>query len=189
MKAAIIAAIVSAVVASATATAATMVVTSKNIKDGTIQTVDISAKAKRALKGNRGPRGLDGPLGLPGADGERGAQGPPGAQGTQGPPGPPGAGVVAYADVHPDGAVAAAPFSKNIASSNVTHPTTGLYCFNGLGFTPLNITATRGFGGSAEQIRVAWGTGGFCPAGTQIAVLTATGGVPVDGNFMLTVNA
>jgi hypothetical protein len=62
-------------VAAASGTAATIIVTSKNIKDGTIQTVDISAKAKRALKGNRGIRGASG------------APGPPGAQGIQGPPG------------------------------------------------------------------------------------------------------
>jgi hypothetical protein len=50
MKSALIAAVVSAVIASTTATAATIVITSKNIKNGTIQTVDISAKAKRAFK-------------------------------------------------------------------------------------------------------------------------------------------
>jgi hypothetical protein len=48
--------VVAALVSATTATAA-FVVTSANIKDGTIQTVDISAKAKRALKGNRGPAG------------------------------------------------------------------------------------------------------------------------------------
>ena len=53
MKNALIAAVVAAIVAAASGTAATIVVTSKNIKNGTIQTVDISAKAKRALKGNR----------------------------------------------------------------------------------------------------------------------------------------
>jgi hypothetical protein len=46
MRSAIIAAIVAAIVAAASGTAATIVVTSKNIKNGTIQTVDISAKAK-----------------------------------------------------------------------------------------------------------------------------------------------
>jgi hypothetical protein len=51
VKNALIAAVVSAVIASTTATAATIVVTSKNIKNGTIQTVDLSAQAKRALKG------------------------------------------------------------------------------------------------------------------------------------------
>jgi hypothetical protein len=75
---ALIAAVVAAVVAAASSTAAAIVVTSKNIKNGTIQTVDISAGAKRALKGARGPRGF------PGARGSQGAQGPPGPQGLQG---------------------------------------------------------------------------------------------------------
>jgi hypothetical protein len=75
---ALIAAVVAAVVAAASSTAATIVVTSKNIKNGTIKTVDISAGAKRALKGNRGPRGF------PGARGSQGAQGPQGPQGLPG---------------------------------------------------------------------------------------------------------
>jgi hypothetical protein len=81
MKTALIAAVVSAVVAAASGTAATLVVTSKNIKDGTIQTVDLSAKAKKALKGKRGARGARG------AAGPQGAQGPQGPQGIQGPAG------------------------------------------------------------------------------------------------------
>jgi hypothetical protein len=80
MKSALIAAVVAAVVAAASSTAATIVVTSKNIKNGTIQTVDVSAKAKRALKGNRGPRGFQGAMGAPGATGPAGPQGPPGVQ-------------------------------------------------------------------------------------------------------------
>src|SRR4030095_13469075 len=60
MKAALIAAVVAAVIASTTATAATIVVTSKNIKNGTIQLVDISPKAKRALRGQQGPQGPQG---------------------------------------------------------------------------------------------------------------------------------
>jgi hypothetical protein len=84
MKSALIAAVVSAVVAAASGTAATIVVTSKNIKNGTIQTVDISAKAKRALKGNRGPRGRQGPAGAQGAPGAAGAAGPQGPPGVQG---------------------------------------------------------------------------------------------------------
>jgi hypothetical protein len=57
MKTALIAAVVSAIVSAASSTAATIVVTSKNIKNGTIQTVDISAKAKKTLRGQRGPQG------------------------------------------------------------------------------------------------------------------------------------
>ena len=75
MKTALIAAVVSAIVAAASGTAATILVTSKNIQNGTIQTVDLSAKAKKALKGNRGPRGAQGTQGLPGPQGPQGPQG------------------------------------------------------------------------------------------------------------------
>ena len=80
MRAAITAAIVALLVSATSATAA-FVVTSKNIKNGTIQTVDISAKAKRALKGNRGPQGFQGAPGLPGATGPVGPKGDKGATG------------------------------------------------------------------------------------------------------------
>ena len=75
MKSAIIAGVVAMLVSSASATAA-FVVTSKNIKNGTIQTIDLSAKAKRALKGNLGPRG---PAGVPPS--RPPPSGPPGAPG------------------------------------------------------------------------------------------------------------
>jgi hypothetical protein len=87
MKNAMIAALVAAVVAAASGTAATIIVTSKNIKNGTIQAVDISAKAKRALRGNRGPQGpvgAQGAAGLPGPSGAAGLEGPPGPQGAPG---------------------------------------------------------------------------------------------------------
>jgi Collagen triple helix repeat (20 copies) len=90
MKNALIAAIVAAVVAAASGTAATIVITSKNIKNGTIEAVDISSKAKRALKGNRGPAGPQGASGAPGAQGNPGAQGPPGVPGPEGRAGPAG---------------------------------------------------------------------------------------------------
>ena len=74
MKSIIIAGVVAALVSAGAATATTtLVITSAQIKNGTIQTVDISARAKRALKGNRGLRGL---------------AGEPGAQGAPGPAGP-----------------------------------------------------------------------------------------------------
>jgi hypothetical protein len=71
MKSAIIAGVVAMLVSSASATAA-FVVTSKNIKNGTIQTVDLSAKARKALKGKAGARGPTG------ARGPAGQQGPAG---------------------------------------------------------------------------------------------------------------
>jgi hypothetical protein len=80
MRAAIIAGVVALLVSATSATAA-FVVTSKNIKNGTIQTVDLSAKAKQALKGNRGPRGIQGAMGLPGMNGPKGDKGDKGATG------------------------------------------------------------------------------------------------------------
>jgi Collagen triple helix repeat (20 copies) len=67
---------------------AAFVVTSKNIKNGTIQLVDISARAKAGLHGLRGPRGFTGARGAQGLQGATGAQGAQGAQGPQGPAGP-----------------------------------------------------------------------------------------------------
>ena len=61
-----------------TATAGTAVlITGKQIKNGSIGLADISASAKRALKGQRGPRGYTGM----GTQGVQGAQGAPGANG------------------------------------------------------------------------------------------------------------
>ena len=68
MKSAIIAGVVAMLVSSASATAA-FVVTSKNIKNGTIQTVDLSAKARKALRGKAGPAGARGPAGSQGPAG------------------------------------------------------------------------------------------------------------------------
>lgn len=79
MKAVIIAAIVSAVVASTTATAGTMaLITGAQIKNGSVGLVDLSAGAKRSLRGQRGPRGAQGAPGATGAPGAPGASGAPG---------------------------------------------------------------------------------------------------------------
>jgi Collagen triple helix repeat (20 copies) len=124
VKSALIAAVVSAVIASTTATAATIVITSKNIKNGTIQTVDISAKAKRALKGNRGPRGLAGPQGPQGPTGVAGRAGPAGPEGPEGPEGPPGFDAATFwAQVAADGTLV-----DGVGAVQVGHaPGSGLY--------------------------------------------------------------
>jgi hypothetical protein len=44
----------------ASSSTAAFIVTSANIKNGTIQLVDLSPRARAALKGQRGPRGLQG---------------------------------------------------------------------------------------------------------------------------------
>ena len=59
-------------------------VTSAQIKNGTIQVADMSPQAVRAL---RGQRGADGANGAPGPQGPSGPQGPPGIAGAPGPAG------------------------------------------------------------------------------------------------------
>lgn len=87
MKTIIAVAVTAATLSSAATATTTVLITSAQIKNGTIQTVDLSAKTKRALRGQRGPRGLDG---APGPQGSMGLQGPPGATGLPGPQGPAG---------------------------------------------------------------------------------------------------
>jgi hypothetical protein len=60
-------------------------VASPQVVNGSLQTKDLSKKARKALKGNRGLRGLRGPKGATGATGATGAQGPQGVKGDIGP--------------------------------------------------------------------------------------------------------
>ena len=64
---------------------------SPQVINGSLQTTDLSRKARSALKGNRGPRGFAGPAGTQGAVGPQGATGPQGGAGPQGATGPQGA--------------------------------------------------------------------------------------------------
>jgi hypothetical protein len=72
-----------------TATAAGVLITSsKQIKAGVIEASDLSAKARKQLKGAQGPageRGVVGPAGASGASGAAGAPGAPGVPGARGP--------------------------------------------------------------------------------------------------------
>lgn len=68
-----------AVLSMASGAAATRVlITSKDIKNGTIRPIDLSAAAKKTMRGKQGVQGV------------RGARGPTGVRGFQGNPGPPG---------------------------------------------------------------------------------------------------
>jgi hypothetical protein len=73
----IVGAVVLALAIGGTATAAKLI-TSSDIKNGTIKAKDLSKGAKRALKGKRGATGPAGPAGPIGPAGPAGAQGPPG---------------------------------------------------------------------------------------------------------------
>jgi hypothetical protein len=65
------------------AVAATLI-TSKQIKDGTIQTRDLSKQARTSLKGSAGAIGASGAPGAAGPKGDVGPQGPKGDQGANG---------------------------------------------------------------------------------------------------------
>jgi collagen triple helix repeat protein len=66
-------------------------VTSAQIKDGTIRLVDINPSTKTSLKGQRGPQGPAGARGATGAAGATGAQGVAGPAGAKGATGATGA--------------------------------------------------------------------------------------------------
>jgi hypothetical protein len=55
---------------------------SPQVINGSLQTKDLSKKARAALKGNRGPRGFQGPRGATGAQGAQGVKGDPGTSAT-----------------------------------------------------------------------------------------------------------
>jgi hypothetical protein len=59
-------------------------VASPQVVNGSLQTKDLSKKARKALKGNRGLRGLPGAPGTPGAKGDKGDPGANGANGANG---------------------------------------------------------------------------------------------------------
>lgn len=117
-------AVIALVMALTGSAVAASLITSKQIKNGTIQTVDISKKAKKALKGARGktgPAGPQGAQGLPGAKGADGAAGTPGAKGDTGAPGS----ALAFARANSDGSLVAAD-TKDVTAES--HPTTGVTC-------------------------------------------------------------
>jgi hypothetical protein len=155
---------------------------SKQVINGSLQTVDISKKARKALKGNRGLQGLTG---------AKGATGAAGAQGVKGDTGAPGS-ALAYALVNADGTIDPNN-SKNITQANVIKPvsTVGGYCIEGLSFTPHSAVATVRYPGPGQ---IATGfppnVGSICSSNVQVRVLTwnAGGSAAVDTPFFIVLN-
>jgi hypothetical protein len=100
-------------------------ISGKKLKNRTITSRQIDRRTVSALKNRRGLRGPRGFRGSKGAKGDRGASGT----------------AVAYAAVASDGTIDTAR-SKGIAQANMSHTTTGVYCFVNLSFTPKNVVAT-----------------------------------------------
>jgi Collagen triple helix repeat (20 copies) len=126
-------AILALVVAMSGSAVAASLITSKQIKDGTIQTKDISKKARAQLaaKPAAGAAGPQGPQGPKGDSGPQGDKGDTGAQGEKGIPGE----AVAYANVKPDGTIEAGQ-SKGITNEMIDRTAEGVFCFKNLGFSP-----------------------------------------------------
>ena len=94
-SASLVVAVLAIVIATAgTASATTALITSNQIKNGTIRLVDISKKARQALQGRTGKTGKAGATGPQGPQGPQGMPGPQGLQGAMGSPGVSGYTVV-----------------------------------------------------------------------------------------------
>jgi hypothetical protein len=96
-------------------------VASPQVVNGSLQTKDLSAKARKALKGNRGLRGLTGAKGATGAAGAQGVKGDTGAAGT----------ARAYAEV--DDTTPSFVAARTNGFTAVTRPGTGTYCLTATG--------------------------------------------------------
>jgi hypothetical protein len=99
-------------------------VASPQVRNGSLQTVDLSKKARKALKGNRGLRGLRGLTGAKGATGAAGAQGVKGDTGAAGT-------ARAYAEV--DDTTPSFVAARTNGFTAVTRPGTGTYCLTATG--------------------------------------------------------
>jgi hypothetical protein len=144
---------------------------SPQIKNGSIQKIDISKRTVSALRGLRGARGLTG------ATGSTGATGATGAQGIKGDTGAPGS-ALAYAHVLADGTLDTANSKNIVGEEHSPGGNTGRYCFD-LGFTPMNAIATSqkiSFEANSVVLQVGLEPGaitGICPAPFQDASVYA----------------
>lgn len=115
-------------------------VKSSDIKNGTLKTKDLSSGAVvdlRGAKGAEGPKGATGPKGDAGAKGDIGTAGPAGSAGAPGS----ALGLAQVNGLIIDGDSVVDDDSVNVTDANVTRPSNGVYCFNGLGFDPRVVVA------------------------------------------------
>jgi len=92
------------------------------------------------------------------------------------------------ANISAAGAVLAG--SLGIAQANVTHTSTGFYCFSGLGTAPVGGVATVDYSEAGKDVAIQLDMGRppgeLCPAGTQAFVdPREKAGEPVDAGFFV----
>lgn len=146
---------------------ASAVISGSHIKNHSIAAKKLTKGAVKTLHGRRGARGPAGPAGAAGKAGS----------------------ALAYAHINSDGTLDAAG-SLGVTAANFVHNGAGQYCFSGLSFTPKNVVSTidAASGGTSTSAvaHAALGTASVCPAGAQVAVITANNDVPGDyGTYVL----
>ena len=144
---------------------------SKQVRNASLQTVDLSKRARTALKGSLGPQG---PQGL---------QGPAGAKGDPGPPGP-----TQFARVKSTGQLvsgtAVSAFRFNTGTYFVVFPTAIDRCAgaaNSASFAGFDTSAYRVW----AQVSIGFGQGGAVDPVTVGVNLFQTNGASVDSSFTL----
>lgn len=146
---------------------------SKQLKKGAVTPAKLSTAAKSALTGPQGPKGAQGPKGETGAAGTKGETG---AAGT----------ALAYAKIESNGTVNGS-LSKGITSANVTNPSTGHYCINGLSFVPHNVVATSQFLGVGANVFLG-DFPGCSGANVSIETWTSSTGTAFSAPFEILLN-
>jgi hypothetical protein len=183
-------ALLALVMASTGSAVAASLITSKQIKNGTIQVTDISKKAQKSLKGKRGPAGAAGAAGAAGTAGAPGAKGDKGDKGDTGAAGS----ALAYARSQSNGTLVAAD-TKGVTF--VEKAGTGIYCLS-VPSTAHNVIASIDPGGTSgaqpgdtvfpTMDPAIIGLAG-CDAGTNVGVFTEnTANAAKDDPFYLLVN-
>jgi hypothetical protein len=172
---AMIVALVALLLAMSGSAVAASLVTSRQIKDGTIQKRDLSKRAIRALRaksaaGIPGPQGPKGDPGVPGPKGDPGAPGEPGAPGAAGVAGT----ARAYARVGSLGLLAAP--NKNVVG--VDKIATGAYCVKldpsiDAAATVAAVSIENGAGPSASFASIRPFGGEDCAGKNAIEVITS----------------
>jgi hypothetical protein len=205
---AMIVALLALVLALSGSAVAASLITSKQIKDGTIQTRDLSKKAVKALQSGRGlagaqgiagPQGQKGDKGDAGEKGQTGERGEKGARGETGPTGPT-AGAVSAGVTPPaaGGCCAASTITtttagKIIATLSIRNfslncggqacsVTYGLY-IDGQPIPGAGVTRSLSAGQSATYNDVVFGAAADVPAGTHTITFDwgSTGGGSAGG--------
>ena len=114
-----------------------------------------------------------------------GPAGPPGVNGTNGVNGADGtARAYALVKANAPGAVDTVDESrsKNITDANVTHPSNGSWCFNGLPFTPVNAVANSDATNHVLAMQGIYNDAGPCIGDEQASVTETVGNTNAGAN-------